>query len=96
MDNQLLKSIRLDFLAMVREMRESGRGLEVTCFFEQLALPGVGEVVSKESVTFGGYKSRSVHANHRDMTKFTSMEENRFRRLLGELNRWVSQDGKKD
>lgn len=90
-DNQLLESIQVDFLAMIRELRESGRSLEVTCFFEELHLPYLGKVVSKESATFEGYSSRSIHANHRDMTKFTSAEENGFRRLLGELNRWVSQ-----
>ncbi|KAJ5556988.1 hypothetical protein N7494_000903 [Penicillium frequentans] len=90
-DNQLLESIQVDFLAMIRELRESGRGLQVTCFFEELPLPYVGKVVSKESATFEGYSSRSIHANHKDMTKFASAEENGFQRLLGELNRWVSQ-----
>ncbi|THC94020.1 hypothetical protein EYZ11_006492 [Aspergillus tanneri] len=90
-DDQLLESIQIDFLAMIRELRESGRGLEITCFFEELPLPYVGKVVSKESATFEGYSSRSIHANHKDMTKFASAEENGLRRLLGELNRWVSQ-----
>ncbi|KAJ5501025.1 hypothetical protein N7527_012146 [Penicillium freii] len=90
-DSQLLESIQVEFLLMIREIRESGRSLEVTCFFEELPLPHVGKVVSKESATFEGYSCRSIHANHRDMTKFASVDDNGFRRLLGELNRWASQ-----
>ena len=90
-DSPLLESIQLRFLAMIRELRESGRRLEVTCFFEELSLPTVGKVVSRESATLEGYNQFSVHANHSDMVKFGSAEENGFRRLLGELIRWESE-----
>jgi len=76
---------------MIRELREAGRCLEVTCFFEELPLPVVGKVVSKESATLEGYSSFSIHANHRDMVRFGSAEDNGFERLLGELIRWESQ-----
>lgn len=92
-DNQLLESIQVDFLAMVRQLREEGRGLEITCFFEELPMLMTGQVVSKESATLEGYTPLSIHANHRNMVKFGSTEENGFRRLLGELNRWMSQVG---
>ncbi len=95
-DNQLLESIQVDFLAMVRQLREEGRGLEVTCFFEELPLGGVGKVVSKESASFDGYVPRSIHANHRNMVKFATVEDNNFKRLLGELTRWTSEVGKED
>jgi hypothetical protein len=90
-DNQLLESIQVRFWAMIRELREGGRPLEVTCFFEELPLPVVGKVVSKESATLEGYNSISIYANHRDMAKFGSAEDNGFKRLLGELIRWESQ-----
>lgn len=90
-DNQLLESIQERFWAMIRELREGGRSLEVTCFFEELPLPLVGQVVSKESATLEGYNSISIHANHSDMVKFGSAEDNGFRRLLGELMRWEEQ-----
>ena len=92
-ESQLLGSIQLRFLAMIRELRESGRRLEVTCFFEELPLPMVGKIVSRESATLEGYIQVSVHANHSDMVKFGSAEENGFKRLLGELIRWESQVG---
>ena len=90
-ESQLLGSIQLRFLALIRGLRESGRRLEVTCFFEELPLPTVGKVVSRESSTLEGYNQFSVHANHSDMVKFGSVEENGFRRLLGELIRWESE-----
>ncbi|KAL8388742.1 hypothetical protein RB599_010070 [Gaeumannomyces hyphopodioides] len=89
--DQFLESIQGRFLDMIREQRESGRRLEVTCFFEELPLPFAGTVVPRESATFEGFTSISIHANHRDMVKFSSEEENGFKRLLGELSRWVAQ-----
>lgn len=87
-DDQLLEAIQVDFQSMVRELRENGRRVEVTCFFEELPLPVAGKIVSKESATLEGYSSFSIHANHSDMVKFGSANETGFRRLLGELKRW--------
>ncbi|KAL8366576.1 hypothetical protein RB595_010437 [Gaeumannomyces hyphopodioides] len=89
--DQFLESIQGRFSDMIREQRESGRRLEVTCFFEELPLPVAGTVVTKESATFEGFTSISIHANHRDMVRFSYEEENGFKRLLGELSKWVAQ-----
>ncbi|KAH6970345.1 hypothetical protein BKA56DRAFT_661160 [Ilyonectria sp. MPI-CAGE-AT-0026] len=93
-NDQLLESIQARFLALIREQREAGRQLEVTCFFEELPLPVVGKVVSKESATFEGYDPITIHANHGGMVKFSSAEENGFRRLVGELTVWESEIGR--
>jgi protein SERAC1 len=95
-DNQALKLIQVNFWSMIRERQKANQPPEVTCFFEELPLVGVGKVVSKESATLEGYNLISIHANHRDMVKFPSAEENGFKRLLGELVRWVSQVGKEN
>lgn len=87
-DEQLLESIQISFLAMIRDLREKNRRLEVTCFFEELPLPVVGRVVSKHSATFAGYNPISIHGNHSDMVKFASTEDTGFKRVLGELTRW--------
>lgn len=87
-DDQLLEAIQVDFWSMVQELRENGRHVEVTCFFEELPLPVAGKIVSKESATLECYSSFSIHANHSDMVKFGSANENGFKRLLGELMRW--------
>ncbi|KAI0123435.1 hypothetical protein BJ170DRAFT_660272, partial [Xylariales sp. AK1849] len=89
-DNQLLESLQNDFLRMIRGLERDGRSLEVTCFFEELPL-ALGKVVSKESATFEGHDPITIHANHRDMVRFASMEDTGFKRLLGELVRWQSQ-----
>lgn len=90
-DDQFLESVQVRFLSMVRELREAGRCFEITCFFEELPLPVIGIVVSRESATLQGYSSFSIHADHRDMVRFHSAEDNGFVRLLGELTRWESQ-----
>jgi pimeloyl-ACP methyl ester carboxylesterase len=90
-DDQFLESIQVEFWSMVRGLRETGRRFEVACFFEELPLLGVGKVVSKESATLEGYAAFSIHANHSDMVRFASAEENGFKRLLGVLARWTEQ-----
>ena len=94
-DSQLLEAIQVDFLAMIREQREGGRPLEVTCFFEELPLWKDRKVVSKESATFEGYNPISIHANHINMVKFASAGESGFTSVLGELVRWKSQIGER-
>jgi hypothetical protein len=73
---------------MIRDLRENNRRLEVTCFFEELPLPMVGKVVSKDSATFAGYNLISIHGNYSDMTKFASAEVTGYKRVLRELTRW--------
>ncbi|KAJ5159344.1 alpha/beta-hydrolase [Penicillium coprophilum] len=90
-ESQFLESLQIEFLAMVRGLRESGRSLEITSFFEELPLPLVGKVVAKESATLDGYNSISIHADHSNMVKFGSPQENGYKRLVGELQRWKSQ-----
>ncbi|KAJ5414485.1 alpha/beta-hydrolase [Penicillium cosmopolitanum] len=89
--NQLLESLQIEFLEMVRNLQGSGRSFEVTCFFEELPLSTFGKVVPKESAVLYGYNSISIHANHSEMVKFESSEATGFKRLLGELQRWSSQ-----
>jgi hypothetical protein len=88
-DDQLLMDIRDRFAEMIHKLGNEGRSIEVVCFFEELPLPGVGKVVSRDSATLEGYNAISIHANHGDMVKFGSTEDNGFKRLLGELARWV-------
>lgn len=87
-DNEHLDHISLRFLEMLRALSKSGREIRITCFFEELPMPGYGCIVNKESATFAGYQSVSIHKNHSDMVKFSSPEDNGFKRLLGELKRW--------
>ncbi|KAM0550183.1 hypothetical protein ACHAPJ_009031 [Fusarium lateritium] len=87
-NSEYLGSIQDQFLSMLRQVRERQGGLQITCFFEELPMPGYGRIVDKDSATFEGYNIISIHANHSDMVKFGSVENNGFKRLLGELVRW--------
>jgi hypothetical protein len=60
-----------------------------------LPLPVAGQVVYKESAILEGFTCITIHANHRNMVKFASAEEDGFQMLLDELDRWKSQVGKK-
>ncbi|KAK7747569.1 hypothetical protein SLS62_009068 [Diatrype stigma] len=95
-NNQLLESLQQDFLKMTQELQRNGRALEIACFFEELPLPVIGKIVSKESATFEGHNPFTIHADHRGMVRFASEHENGFKRLLGELTRWHSQISKED
>ena len=87
-NNQLLDFIQSSFLNTLRELRESGRPLHVTCFYEELGLHTVGHVVSRESAIFDGYNPISIHANHANMVKFASANDVGFQRVAEELFRW--------
>ncbi|KAF5604072.1 ankyrin repeat domain-containing protein [Fusarium pseudocircinatum] len=87
-NSQYLTFIQTSFLSMLRDLDKKGRPLQITCFFEELPMPGIGTIVSKESASLEGHSVFSIHANHSDMAKFGSGEESGFKRLLGELVRW--------
>ncbi|KAF5666926.1 hypothetical protein FCIRC_10005 [Fusarium circinatum] len=87
-NNQYLEFIQSSFLSMLRDLHKKGRPLQITYFFEELPMPGIGTIVSKESASLEGYSVYSIHANHSEMAKFGSAEESGFKRLLGELVRW--------
>ncbi|KAG4256796.1 hypothetical protein FPRO03_03806 [Fusarium proliferatum] len=95
-NNQYLEFIQTSFLSMLRDLDKKGRPLQISCFFEELPMPGIGTIVSKESASLEGYSVFSIHANHSDMAKFGSAEESGFKRLLGELVRWDAMLGTGD
>ncbi|KAI1016048.1 hypothetical protein LB504_009199 [Fusarium proliferatum] len=95
-NNQYLEFIQTSFLSMLRDLDKQGRPLQIACFFEELPMPGIGTIVSKESASLEGYSVFSIHANHSDMAKFGSAEESGFKRLLGELVRWDAMLGTGD
>jgi protein SERAC1 len=87
-DNQYLESIQVEFLQLIRRLDD--QRLDITCFFEQLPYSVVGCVVSKDSATFPGYNSVSIPANHRDMVRFSSVQDPGYTRLYHQLSRWES------
>jgi hypothetical protein len=45
-------------------LRKTTGRFELTCFFEELELPGIGMVVKRESAIITGWPNQSIHANH--------------------------------
>ncbi|RYP49165.1 hypothetical protein DL769_011116 [Monosporascus sp. CRB-8-3] len=89
-DSEVLARIQDSFHTMV--MARSKEGLppvEISCFYEELALPGVGLVVPQDSAILPGYIPIGIRRNHMDMTKFTSIDDPGFVAVCGELRRWI-------
>lgn len=47
------------------------------------------KVVPKTSATLDGYTSIGIHANHMEMTKFSSKQDPDYRNVLSELRRFI-------
>jgi len=86
-NSELLDDIHNRFLLMIRDEREGGRPVRLTCFWE--AKPMLRwVVVEKESASLEGYSAYGIGADHRDMVRFQSPDDPNFQRVLGELLRW--------
>ncbi|KAH6667983.1 hypothetical protein B0J14DRAFT_519380 [Halenospora varia] len=91
-ESEVLARVQDEFHTMVRSRnQERLQPIEITCFFEELPLPGVGVVVPKESAILPGYIPIGIHSNHMDMTKFEHENEPGFTAISGELRRWVKE-----
>ncbi|KAK5653199.1 hypothetical protein OQA88_9097 [Cercophora sp. LCS_1] len=89
-DSDTLARIQDSFHAIAKTRNTKGLPpIELTCFYEELLLPGVGLVVPQYSAILPGLISIGIHNNHKDMTKPRSLEDPGFTALRGELKRWL-------
>ncbi|KAK3377154.1 hypothetical protein B0T24DRAFT_511186, partial [Lasiosphaeria ovina] len=89
-DSDTLARIQDSFHAIVKTRNTKGLPpIELTCFYEELPLPGIGLVVPQHSAILPGFISIGIHNNHKDMTKLRSLEDPGFTALCGELKRWL-------
>ncbi|KAK4117981.1 hypothetical protein N657DRAFT_659810 [Parathielavia appendiculata] len=88
-DSEVLARIQDGFHSMVLARGREGQPIEISCFFEELPLPGIGQVVPQDSAILPGYIPIGVHRNHMDMTKFASVDDPGFLAVCGELRRPV-------
>lgn len=89
-DSEVLAHIQDSFHTMIRS--RAGATLppiDITCFYEELPLPGVGIVVPSHSAILPGYIPIGIRSNHMDMTKFENSDDSGFAIFAGELRRWV-------
>ncbi|MCJ1348924.1 hypothetical protein MMC31_007157 [Peltigera leucophlebia] len=77
-------------------LRKKGQGFNMTCFYEEWELPGLGLVVAKDSAQINGFPQLPIPANHIGMTKFVNSEEVGYQRIVGEIERWTQTARPKD
>lgn len=59
--------------------------LEVYCFFESKAVIGVGYIVPEYSAALSQYPNQSIDANHMDMTKFKSKNDEGYQGVFSRV-----------
>ncbi len=108
-DSEVLARIQDSFYTIVQARIKEGRPIEISCFFKELSLPGIGQVsvmawlysacfvdnsgqvVPQDSASLPGYPLIGIRRNHRDMTKFASVDDPGFLAVCGKLRRWTKQ-----
>jgi hypothetical protein len=66
-----------------------GKKVSLTCFYEELPMPALGKIVESESAILRGYSSCSIHADHRNMTKFSGTTDAGYEQARATLKRWI-------
>lgn len=78
------------FRSVVEEQEGKGERLRVACFYAELPTRGLGWMaVPRGSAAPEGYLAVGIHTEQRDVARFATSGENGFKRLFGELARWV-------
>ncbi|KAH0536046.1 hypothetical protein FGG08_007053 [Glutinoglossum americanum] len=91
-DSEVLSRIPNNFHTLIRSRNEDGLPpIKITCFYEELPLPGVGMVVSRDSAILAGYNYIGIPDNHHGMTKFDNRDDPGFIAVAGQLRRWVNE-----
>ncbi|KAK4246934.1 hypothetical protein C7999DRAFT_41647 [Corynascus novoguineensis] len=75
-ESEVLAQIQEGFHTMVIARGDDGQGkIEITCFFEELPLRGIGQVVPQGAAILPGYIPIGIHSNHMDMARFVSADD---------------------
>ncbi|MCJ1434246.1 hypothetical protein MMC27_003613 [Xylographa pallens] len=89
--SEMLADIRDGMGELFRIRYERRDSLLIACFWEALPVTGVGEIVSRQSAIWPGHYKTAIHADHMNMTKFASTEDEGYKDFLGELQRWLEE-----
>ncbi|KAM5377525.1 hypothetical protein ACJZ2D_004894 [Fusarium nematophilum] len=89
-ESEVLARIQTDFHNMVRSRQDPGQpALRITCFYEELPVRNVGEIVQKHHAILPAYNSKGIHDNHMGMTKFSTVQDQGYLDISTEIWRWV-------
>ena len=98
-NTQILRSLERNSDTLERISRSFGQilateQLKVHSFREELDTMGV-RIVDSFSSTIGYFKEtrETLHANHRNMAKFSSVQDVNFQRVVSVLRRWIDELG---
>ncbi|KAL8722147.1 MAG: hypothetical protein Q9181_007550 [Wetmoreana brouardii] len=67
-DSEMLHMVENSFHTIIRQRKDNP--IEITCFYEELPVKGVGEIVPQRSAKIAGYKLYPIHANHMEQRIF--------------------------
>lgn len=87
-ENEVLEELQKEFLTVLRKEGTNNRQIDVVCFYEELTSYGRFMIVPRSSAVLDSYEDYGIAANHRDMVKYSSAEDNGFIRVSSLLKRW--------
>lgn len=84
--SEVLIAVEEDFQTMLKSPNIS---IRIFCFYEAVAVTGVGKIVPTESAVLRQYPNNSIDANHMDMTKFGGGNDAGYSSVRGVLKEWL-------
>ncbi|KAI8950933.1 hypothetical protein F4801DRAFT_601739 [Xylaria longipes] len=88
-DSEVLARVQDEFQTMLQARNKGVTPINISCFYEELPLVGVGFVVSKDSAIIPGCIPTGIHSNHMDMCRFETAGDGGFESIYGQLRRWI-------
>jgi hypothetical protein len=85
-DSDELTAVQQQFQQLANKHRDN---LNIFCFFEEIAVDGVGVIVPGRSATMSQYSNQSIAANHMDMTKFSGTGDDGYQSVLSRMHSMI-------
>ncbi|KAI5838256.1 hypothetical protein DFP73DRAFT_267821 [Morchella snyderi] len=89
--SEALARIQQDFHRVINGLPDSQK-IKITCFYEELPVKGIGEIVPKHSAILPAYSNYPLHANHMDMVKFSDPKDQGYIAVTNEIGRWIREE----
>ncbi|KAI9838418.1 MAG: hypothetical protein M1837_002501 [Sclerophora amabilis] len=88
--SEVLAGLEETFHVMLDKRDQAGkRRIHIFCFYEEIGVLGIGQIVPMYSAVLSRYGNKSIHADHVGMTKFESAQSQGFQDVSGRLWLWV-------
>lgn len=101
-ESQTMITINHNFAKFLMERASSAQPVRLVCFFEELSVrikgikvPGVTQIVTKESAVIIGVDPIGIEEDHINMCKFADDERRGYRRASEALRGWIKDLNKK-